>query len=68
MEKVRINFELLDFEVSKLYLKPIDPNDIEGVMKHCDFISQFIEAAGWTCEEYVDQMWSRTHREEMMAN
>lgn len=51
----RVQYEVLALEVDKLYppyytLKPGEtPED------RCEFIAEFIQACGWTEEEYIDE-------------
>jgi hypothetical protein len=40
-------------EVDKLYAREIDPKDTRSIEQHCDFIAQFIEACGYSTDEYV---------------
>lgn len=48
----RVPFEILTIEVDKLFDKFIDETDESAISKHIDFIRVFINAAGWTEEEY----------------
>lgn len=50
---IRLPWAQLSIEVDKLYNKVFDENDIKGINEHCNFIVEFIHAAGWTEEEYM---------------
>jgi hypothetical protein len=52
----KMPFQLLDFEVKKLYSKPFSPTDIVGVNAYCDFIREYIESCGWAPEEYIERI------------
>lgn len=49
---MKINSNILLIEVDKLYQKKFDESDIEGVNKHIYYIRTFINACGYTEEEY----------------
>ena len=53
----KIKFEILSLEVEKLYLKEFEDKDVSGINEHCEFIADFINAAGWTEEEYIRRMF-----------
>ncbi len=50
---IRLPLEYVDAEVDKLYDKSFDLSEVEAVNKHCDFIIAFINACGYTEEEYI---------------
>lgn len=60
---MKISYEQLDLEVTKLYLQPFDGNDIESVILHCDRIGNFIEACGWRIDQYLEEGWDRMIRD-----
>lgn len=53
----KLPYEYVSREVDKLYEKQIDPKDLKAIDRHCDFIREFINACGWTEEEYIRAMW-----------
>ena len=53
----KIPFDIVCFEVEKLYLKDIDESINEQVEKHSEFITNFINACGYTFDEYMF-LWS----------
>ncbi len=59
---MKVQYEILDLEVSKLYNQKVDSNDTEGVLKHLQFIKFFIEATGWDIQQYQDEGWNRMCR------
>lgn len=56
---MKISYEILSLELEKLYSASmsIPCNDIAKIDEHCQFISDFIEACGWTEEEYISEMF-----------
>jgi hypothetical protein len=56
MSPVKIPFNLLYIEVDKLYRKEFNPNDIKGINAQCEFIGEFIRAAGYTEDEFIRLM------------
>lgn len=55
---MKISFEELDYNVSKLYEMPIDEGNEEAIYIHCDMITSYIESVGWTEEEYNNKLYS----------
>lgn len=53
----KLPYEQLSVEVDKLYSKSFDEKDVKGISEHCEFIRNFIEACGYTTEEYIERMW-----------
>ena len=49
----RLPFAYLSPVVDRLYEKQFDPNDIEGISRHCDFIVDYLRANGWSEEQYT---------------
>jgi hypothetical protein len=50
---MKLPYDYVSREVDKLYDKQFDENDVDSINKHCDFIRDFINACGWTEEEYL---------------
>lgn len=40
-------------EVDKLYAREIDASNTQEIEKHIEFIQSFIEACGWSSDEYI---------------
>lgn len=53
----KVPFVLLAKQVDKLYEKQIDIDNIEEINKHCEFIAAFINASGYSEEEYIRLMF-----------
>jgi len=53
MSPVKIPFDQLYIEVDKLYRKEFSANDSKGINAHCEFIGEFIRAAGYTEDEFI---------------
>lgn len=51
-------YDYLTRELDKLYEREIPVEDTDAINKQCEFIQVFIEACGWTTQEYVDTMVS----------
>ena len=52
------------YEVDKLYAVEFGDDDEEAIIKHCEYIAQFIQACSWTEEEYMDEFIHRATVEE----
>lgn len=55
---MRVSFQLLSFEVEKLYSKEFPPNSDKEIQEHCGFIGEFIRACGWEENEYLERWMS----------
>jgi hypothetical protein len=53
----KLPYEYVTREVDKLYEKEFDESDVGGIDAHCAFIVKFINACGWTEEEYIRAMF-----------
>ena len=53
---MRIPFCVLSLEVEKLYQKEFPEGNDKAIEEHCNYISDFILACGYSVEEYFD-MW-----------
>ena len=53
---IRIPFEILDIEVDKLYLQPLDETDEEAINERILYIKNFINACGWTEDSYLRKL------------
>lgn len=51
---LKVSYEIMAYEVEKLYQKDIPPHD-PAIVAHCEFIAEFIKACGWTEESYFDR-------------
>jgi hypothetical protein len=47
-------FDYVMKEVDKLYDSHIDENDADGIIDMLNTITSFLEAAGWTEEEFIE--------------
>lgn len=61
MSPVKVPFEVMALEVDKLYPPHYNLKPGETVEEHCAFIAQFIQACGYTEEEYLD-LWFAKQR------
>ncbi len=60
MKPVKISFEQLNFEVNKMYERDfaqfyqsnLSPEQLQEADKKCEFLTDFVEACGWSLEEY----------------
>jgi hypothetical protein len=53
---MKMSYLQLSLEVDKLYAKQFPPSVPNSVIEeHCNFIASFIEAAGWTTDEYFSE-------------
>jgi hypothetical protein len=57
VKQIKLPYDYVSREVDKLYEKDFDSQDTEAISKHCDFIREFINACGWTEEEYIRVMF-----------
>lgn len=53
----KVPFAILNLEVEKLYAKEFPKDATKAIEAHCEFITDFIEACGWTTDEYLYE-WS----------
>jgi hypothetical protein len=55
MEKrmTKLPFDYVLREVEKLYARPIPTHETAAIDKQCAFIAAFINACGWTEEEFM---------------
>ena len=59
----RISYELLAYQVDKLYAVEFSDDDEEAIIKHCEYIAEFICCTGWTEQEYMDEYIRRATTE-----
>lgn len=52
--KSKMPFDYVMKEVDKLYDSHIDENDADGIIDMLNTITSFLEAAGWTEEEFIE--------------
>ena len=52
----KISYELVVFEMGKLWLKEIDINDSSAVKEHCLLLQSFVEACGWDIISFTKRM------------
>jgi hypothetical protein len=57
VKKIKVPFVYLSKQVDELYDKQFSLNDNKGIENHCEFIVAFINAAGWSEEEYIRAMF-----------
>jgi hypothetical protein len=54
---MKLPYQYVARHVDELYLKPIDPRDVDGINKHCEFIRDFINACGWNEDDLLRTMY-----------
>jgi hypothetical protein len=63
---MKINYNIVALEVEKLYQKQLinasnvsdmTSKEVSDINSHCDFIVAFIEACGWTSDDYIRRMY-----------
>lgn len=59
---IKVPFEILRQQVDLLYAKKFDENDVDAINRHCEFISDFIEAAGWDTDDYLRHVEPRSNQ------
>ena len=47
-------------ELEKLFNKQVDLTNLKEVNDHCDRMIYYIEACGWTIEEFILTMYDQT--------
>jgi len=52
--KSKMPFDYVMKEVDKLYDSHLDENDAEGIIDMLNTVTAFLEAAGWTEEEFIE--------------
>lgn len=52
----RISIEHLHVKVDELFQKPFKPGDTTGINEHIEYIHTYIEACGYTTEEYREYL------------
>lgn len=57
MKPTKLPYDYVSKKVDELYEKQFSPNDLASIEKHCEFIASFINACGWTEEEYIRAMF-----------
>lgn len=57
VKKIKLPYEYVSKEVDKLYEKQFNIDNQLGIDKHCEFIADFINACGWTEENFVRAMF-----------
>lgn len=62
---MKLSYEYVSKEVDKLYEKEFDLNESKTIDAHCEFIVSFINACGWTEEEYIRAMFGFAPLEQM---
>lgn len=61
----KLSYEYVSKEVDKFYQKEFDLNDTQTIDEHCQFIVTFINACGWTEDEYIRAMFGFAPLEQM---
>jgi hypothetical protein len=54
-DKLKLPYAVLSLEVDKLYPPHYELKPGETAESHCEDITDFIEACGWTVEEYLEE-------------
>lgn len=52
MSAPKLPYDYVSREVDKLYEKNFDEKDLVSIDEHCAFIATFINACGWTEDEF----------------
>lgn len=57
----KIPFTLVEIEVLKLYERGYVLTNTDDIVKHFDFISEFIGAGGWSIDDYTRELmqWNK---------
>ncbi len=50
----KMPFDYVMKEVDKLYDSHLDENDAEGIIDMLNTVTAFLEAAGWTEEDFIE--------------
>ncbi|CAB4196715.1 hypothetical protein UFOVP1290_235 [uncultured Caudovirales phage] len=50
----KMPFDYVMKEVDKLYDNHLDEDDVEGIIDMLNTVTAFLEAAGWTEEEFIE--------------
>lgn len=53
---MKLSYAQLSMQVDKLYEYVL--TDERAIEEHCEFIRQFIEACGWSVDDYINAMWN----------
>lgn len=56
----KVPYEILAAQVNALYSKEFPPDDVTSINEHISFIQSFIEACGWSTDQYIERMWVGT--------
>lgn len=56
---IKISYEILAAQVDLLYATQFQDTQIKEIEEHCEYIATFIEACGWSIDEY---MYEYIHR------
>ena len=52
---IKIAYEILALEVDRLYDRHFNEDDNRSIEEHCEYIAKFIEAGGWTVEDFMQE-------------
>ena len=52
---MKVPYEILAEQVEKLYTKQFDDSDTVAIEAHITYIEKFIEACGWSVEQYLER-------------
>lgn len=55
----KIPYEILAIQIDKLYQKEFPEGADRAIEDHCEYIATFIEASGWTLEDYMHEYITR---------
>lgn len=56
MTRPKLPYAYVSSHVDRLYDKMFDEDDLVGIDKHCDFIREFINACGYSEDEFIRLM------------
>jgi len=51
----RIPFPIVMLQVETMFQKDIPEDNDEAILQHCELITEFIRACGYTEEEYLER-------------
>jgi|HubBroStandDraft_5_1064220.scaffolds.fasta_scaffold40794_5 hypothetical protein len=52
---MRVQFEVVDLAIAQMY-NDVDYSTTDKIDAHCQMVESFLEACGYTVDEYLEQM------------
>jgi hypothetical protein len=53
LRSLKIPYLVMAMQLERLYQKEFHENDLKAIEEHCNYIAEFIEACGWTIDDYL---------------